>query len=199
MLLILLFPILCQAQKNDGSIFPLKDGKVYYEKIIQIDSVSKSTLHNRAKAWALSHFRSQKDALQTEDKESGILVYKGYYDYNFKGAKYQNIEPLVAWKIWSTYTILVKEGKAKIINTDVIIDAKDYGEKPAETFLSTWEYDMNNGIEQVRFMRKALTKNFQENRIKVIEALKTVDALNRLTIQEIENYLTGKIKSDLEF
>jgi hypothetical protein len=196
-IVLLLLPLTCLAQTK--SIFPLKDGKVYYEKIIQVDSVDQSLLHNRAKAWALSYFRSQKDALQTEDKESGILVYKGFYTLAFKGAKIKNIETIYEWKVWSTYTILTKDGKAKIINTDVLIDAEGYGAKPAEIFLSSWERDMTEATKQIKYMKKSITKTMEESKGIMIENLERVDATNRRTIEQIENYLSGKTKSDLEF
>ena len=49
-----------------------------------VDSTSKNTLFSRAKNWAISEYNSQKDALQVDDKEGGMLAYKGYFTNLFE-------------------------------------------------------------------------------------------------------------------
>jgi hypothetical protein len=48
-------------------------------------------------------------------------------------------------------------------------------------------------------MKKSITKTMEESKGIMIENLERVDATNRRTIEQIENYLSGKTKSDLEF
>lgn len=63
-----------------ASIFPLTDSKIYYEKVILTDSLKKEEIYKKLKTFALDLYTSQKDALQADDKETGILFYHGYFE-----------------------------------------------------------------------------------------------------------------------
>src|SRR5438477_1445008 len=99
-------------------IFPRKDDKVLYEIVVTVDSTSKNTLFSRAKNWAISEYNSQKDALQVDDKEGGMLAYKGYFTNLFEWPPRMGISPKEEWQYWETFKILFKENKVKISITD---------------------------------------------------------------------------------
>lgn len=65
--------------KNDLTL-PVKNGGVYYEKVYNVDSVSKDDLFNRGRIWAVDYFNSAKDVLQIQDKNEGQLTGKGIFD-----------------------------------------------------------------------------------------------------------------------
>ena len=68
------------AQSNPDldikTIFPYIDGKVVYEKVFQVDSVSKKEIFVRIKEWGQTAFLTQKGALQSEDPEMGYIFYQ---------------------------------------------------------------------------------------------------------------------------
>src|SRR5258708_24434780 len=99
-------------------VFPKKENRVSYEVVITIDSTSKNTLFSRAKNWAINQYNSQKDALQIDDKEAGILAYKGYFSNLFEWPSRMGISPKEEWEYWETFKILFKDNRAKIIITD---------------------------------------------------------------------------------
>jgi hypothetical protein len=61
---------------NFRSIFPYVDGRVIYEKVYELDSVSKKEIFVRIKEWGQSTFVTQKGALQSEDSEMGYIFYQ---------------------------------------------------------------------------------------------------------------------------
>ena len=135
LILTLLLPALSLAQQAKPLLdaFPIKDGKVYYERIVDIDSVSKTELFKRAKVWALSSFASQKSALQSEDKEIGLLNYKTYITEAFENPKMYGIKLGPTYgKFWFTITFYFKEGRAKIVFDNVSIED--------ETDIENYEY-----------------------------------------------------------
>ena len=124
---ILLIPVFSFAQDEPlHASFPLKDGKVYYEKIIQVDSTSKEVLFQRAKTWALSAFNSQKAALQSEDKDIGFLNYKTLLTVFFNVPPVLGMKPgLTEWKYNFNLKIYLKDNKAKIIFDDINLNDQD--------------------------------------------------------------------------
>src|SRR5262245_61458977 len=67
---------ICYGQEPALDVFPLRDGAIHYERIITVDSASKDDLYLKAKSWAVNAFKSQKAALQAEDKELGFISFK---------------------------------------------------------------------------------------------------------------------------
>lgn len=61
---------------NFKSLFPYVDGRVVYEKVYELDSVSKKEIFVRIKEWGQSTFVTQKGALQSEDSEMGYIFYQ---------------------------------------------------------------------------------------------------------------------------
>jgi hypothetical protein len=141
-----LIPAICKAQDSLlYHVFPLKDGIITYEKIIEIPGVSKDDLYNRAKSWALPFYSSQKDALQTDDKEAGLLAYKGFFSQIFfpprvMGVKveYDNRE------YWEIVKILVKDGKAKIVVSNIHVEVDSKGGFPFT--IENFETSLNKNV-----------------------------------------------------
>ena len=67
------------TQDNVLDFFPNKDGKINYSEVVNVDSVKKEELYNRAKHWLVETFNSAKDVIQIDDKENGEIVGKGYF------------------------------------------------------------------------------------------------------------------------
>lgn len=78
LLIILLMPMYAFAQKDTtGLNLPYKEGRIVYEEIINVENKSKSDLLVNAKQWFVDYFKSSKDVIQNEDKETGRIIGKG--------------------------------------------------------------------------------------------------------------------------
>jgi len=104
------------TQDNALDFFPHKDGKINYSEVVNVDSVKKEELYNRAKHWLVETFKSAKDVIQIDDKENGEIVGKGYFkswwDMGWIGGK--NVS------VWETLKIQVKDYRYKYEITDFI-------------------------------------------------------------------------------
>jgi hypothetical protein len=103
------------------SIFPRnEDNKVEYVKIIEVDSLSKKEISLRIKEWAINSFNSQKAALQSEDLETGYMLYQATNTNTYKIPRGWGF-PLIGSQIFtSTYeakfsiNFYIKDSKFKI-------------------------------------------------------------------------------------
>ena len=92
-------PVILIAQSG---VFPLVDCKINYTEIVKIDSsINKATLFLNAKMFFVNEFKSAKVVIQLEDRESGTIIGKGYFTYNWDMGKNSYVEI----KIWTESTI----------------------------------------------------------------------------------------------
>ncbi len=63
----------CSAQSKLLDILPLKDGKVNYTKVVEMEGISKEELFDRAKYWLLESSTYQKDIMRIDDKNNEII------------------------------------------------------------------------------------------------------------------------------
>ena len=97
-----------QEQKLLG-ILPLKDGKVTYTDVIQIDSTDKSKLYNKVKKWFIEQYRSAKDVIQLDDKENGEVIGKGFFETTWQ----TSIMSAQSVSVWHTVKVYIKDNKFK--------------------------------------------------------------------------------------
>ena len=92
------------------------DTTLKYTEVIQVDSMNKLTLYQRARAWTNDAFKSSKNVIQIDDKETGEIAGKAIYDatisWNALGKR--TATTTVNFK----FQILVKDGRYKYIFTD---------------------------------------------------------------------------------
>jgi hypothetical protein len=105
---------LCSLTGFSQDLLPEKDGKVVYEQIDSIPGTVKSELYSRAKIWLANIFKSAKDVIQLDDKETGQIIGKGVFFYQVKvlltGAE---------WTCKFTVRIDVKDNKTRIMFYDI--------------------------------------------------------------------------------
>ena len=96
-------------------VFPVKEGRITYQKIIPVDSVSNSELIRRGREWAVNIYKAKNDTSQIEDKDQGLLTYKGSVTVLFH-------EPgrriAAEWNCGQTITLTCRDNKAAIIISD---------------------------------------------------------------------------------
>lgn len=79
---------------------------ISFSEVVQVESISKEDLYQRAKGWATNTFRSSNDVIQLDDKENGQIVGKGLF-------KYVQRYGIFVWDctIRFTVTVVVKDGR----------------------------------------------------------------------------------------
>jgi len=119
---------------NFKSIFPYVDGKVVYERVYELDSVSKKEIFVRIKEWGQSTFVTQKGALQSEDSEMGYIFYqatKPTTHYIPKGWGFGLLEDkyiTVDYNAQMAIKFYIKDEKFKVTISDITSQAvKAYG------------------------------------------------------------------------
>ncbi len=84
-IILLVFLPLFVFSQTDTTLnkLPYTEGKVVYEKVISINGVSKDVIYTTSKKWIVDSFLSsntvkQISVIQTEDKDFGQIIGKGY-------------------------------------------------------------------------------------------------------------------------
>jgi len=88
---------------------PVKDGNVMYEAIDTVMGASRDQLYHKAKLWLTNEFVSSKDVIQIDDKDSGQIIGKGNFDY-----EYSVLGTSATWVCSFTIKIDCKDNKARI-------------------------------------------------------------------------------------
>ncbi|WPV65959.1 DUF4468 domain-containing protein [Chitinophaga sp. LS1] len=192
--LILFTPILVHAQDSLlYNIFPIHNGKIRYEKIIHVDSVSKNDIYTRIKEWALENYNSQKATKQEDDKDAGFLVYTGYFEKPFEG-KMKRTSIIDDRQVWNTIKFYVKEGRVKIIIDDIRIRSKVYA---ANVFTS-----LSSNIGDAWYIEKYESYYKDKNTSWVEQNKVYFNSLNKdfyNTLSNIASWLTTKKISESTF
>ena len=90
-------------------ILPLKDGKVTYSDIIELQGVSKDELYDRVKDWFIITYNSGKNVIQLDDKEKGEVLGKGCFREKWRVRFYTS--QIV--NVWKTIKIQIKDGQIR--------------------------------------------------------------------------------------
>jgi hypothetical protein len=97
------------AQDKLLGILPLKEGKVTYSDVIQLQGVSKDEMYKRVKLWFNENDKSNKDVIQLEDKDNGEIIGKGSFraKWNFR------FYTVLSMNVWKTIKIQIKNDSLK--------------------------------------------------------------------------------------
>lgn len=93
---------------------PMKDGKVCYEAVIPVDSVSASQIYKRLKAFVFDSFRSGKDVIQQDDSVARQLRTAGTIQCYWQNSITTTFEV----NLWHHLAISVRDGRFKYTITD---------------------------------------------------------------------------------
>lgn len=114
LVIVLLISNEVSAQGKLLAILPLKDRKVTYTDVIQLQGVSKDEIYKRAKHWFINTYSSGKDVIQLDDKENGEIIGKGCFKAFWMISFYagQNVN------VWKTIKIQIKNDRFRYEITD---------------------------------------------------------------------------------
>lgn len=125
LLLLFVIPSLTFGQTfYDDILFDTETGAVRFERIIETNG-NKDALFSKTKIWLADIFKNSKTVIQTEDKSEGYITGKALLSYSFTqySVKKKKITESPNWpnKADFTFKIFVKDNKAKIIITNIVI------------------------------------------------------------------------------
>lgn len=89
--------------------------KVSFSEVVSIENISKSELYNRAKQWIAITFKSASSVIQLDDKESGIIISKGFSIIYINNG----IAGIISQKMYYTLYLHIKDGRYKYNFTDI--------------------------------------------------------------------------------
>lgn len=176
-------------------IFPVVDKKVIYEKIIDAPGQSKDTLFMKAKVWALSAFRSQKAAFQTEDRTGGLLAYETFFTNDFQTPTILGVSMNQDWQYWSQVRIYLKDGKAKVVieNENIKISHVSDHRYDAEYNIFTFKSNLDN-------VYKNTAKRYRERYwVGSLENFKLANEKYKSIITSFEQALNSIKKAESDF
>ncbi|MDN4164875.1 DUF4468 domain-containing protein [Cytophagales bacterium LB-30] len=151
--LILFYTNTINAQEKLLDILPLEDGRVTYSGVVQVNDVSRSQLYNNAKRWFIDTYTSGKDVIQLDDKESGEIIGKGYFEEVWMVTAYsgQNVN------VWQTIKVQMKDGRYRYEITDFrmkyIVPASNYT-RATEIDLPIEEWNKGRDKNNAKFYPK---------------------------------------------
>lgn len=155
--LILLISIKSMGQQRTGdsllyNIFPVVDGLVAYQKIIESPGKTKSDIYKAIKSWAASTFTSQKDALQSDDLDAGLIIYK----FNFPSSCERTVDgdiETINTTYWQNLKVYIKDERLKIVVDNLKVNIGE-----SSFFVSTYEKDNKEITEKAIIDYKKTTK-----------------------------------------
>ena len=169
-----------KAQSNsDLANYPVKDGKLLYEGIIDAPGKTKSDLYINAKQWFVDYFPNANDVIQTDDKSLGRIAGKGSVIMYHSA-----LMSTVKWHETMTIQVDYKDGKYRyrIYDMTVYVPKVDlggsYGELPAYNFTDSDLVGKIMGTEK----DAPLTKN---------QSKKALEAIDEQTKETIASLMTA--------
>jgi hypothetical protein len=163
------------AQEPCKNIFPTDaDGHIIYQKEVRVQG--RADKFATAKTWAANAFRNQKDALQVEDKKTGLLMYRTYLTVpiTIPGSPTQT-----DYYYWMNVTIKSTLTNSIEIKIDHVSLGNDNGDAGGDVLKISERYA---SVKDGKFLKKLypkITSNCDEANRKIIALLRN-----------FENYLT---------
>ncbi|MFA6057526.1 MAG: DUF4468 domain-containing protein [Taibaiella sp.] len=94
----------------DGGILPMKNGTVFFEKVIEVKGKNKEQIHAALRKWFADYFRDSKSVIQVSDKEEGLITGKGNYSFYLKQTVMMTP---ISGRVEFTININIKDNKFK--------------------------------------------------------------------------------------
>lgn len=193
----ILFSFVIHSQEPAEGVFPLRDGAIYYEKIITLDSVSRESIYRAVKSWGVNAFKSQKDVLQADDKEIGLIAYKYWFSEQFHAITPDSKDGGYSqWRYDAIMKIFIKDGKVKIVVQDITLKSSDNysGEilKLRANADSLYKDMQVTNKKFAKFMARYNTEEYKK--IQYAEVKKNFESANK-SILEMINQLAEYLKS----
>lgn len=185
-------------------IFPLVENHISYQRIVEVPGKSKDDLYKMIKLWSVSAFNSQKDALQTDDRISGLIIYKFNFNSSFESPKIDGASETISTTYWQNLKFYIKDGKLKIIIDNLSLrmgestfnveiygsDIKDFNDKAIEDVKKTMKVS-----EKLERQMRENASNYDKS---VIQNFLVADKEINKLLAGVETYIKSG-KSEFDF
>lgn len=163
--LLCLMPFIASAQEEDGIQAKYKDGKIFYEEVVEVEGTPKDDLYGRVKRAFAELFGGAK-VIKTEDRENGYLLANAGMNYN-NGSSEHYASFMVTFEI--------KDNKYRMRTYD--IEAVDvYSEEFKRTFreangteMPISEVNLNGTYESLYIRNAKFLRKFQIKTLKAFD------------------------------
>ena len=152
-----------------------------FSEVIQAEGKSAQELYVIVKAWVATNFRSANAVIQMDDKESGILIGKSYFDYRApKGMIYRFIDGYISF----TLNVQTRQGRYKVTLNDFRHESLD----PHSYYRSIWSFGLITDrpkFQMTGSQDKRWTSTWPDLKVKCEEhSLRTFEELKKATSGE---------------
>jgi len=154
--LVLLF-FMCALNAQIIKDFPVDEaGAINFNQVVAVDSVSQAELYARAKIFFANNFKSAKNVIEMEDKDTGTIIGKGNTNFT-----------VLLTNITMSFSIKIqaKDGRYKYEIYDITYPGQ-YGNFPASDWFSEEAYYKKNGKP------RSINETYKEKTLAAIESLK---------------------------
>lgn len=143
------------------SHFPIKEGKVVYEKVLQMDSLTRDQIYLKIKEVSTQIFANQKYAIQVDEKEGGIIAYQANFLTTFDWPSVLGVEAKDSRYVYSNVSFYVKDGRCKLVIDQIKANGGEaYGKYDIEIFESEFMEKKIKGFGVTKsYKKKAADKN----------------------------------------
>jgi hypothetical protein len=86
-----------------------ESGQVQYSGIVQVPNVNASQLYTALRVWFADIFKDSRSVLEVDDKESGILMGRGW-------------TTVIAGELWFSIKVQIKDGRYKYTISDLYVE-----------------------------------------------------------------------------
>ena len=141
-----------------------QDSLVTYSRILAIDSVSKNDLFDKVLIWCSKSFNDSKSATKVNERESGIIAGKAYFNSDYKvPRKRDSISGVLFTNFYFDWLIEVKHAKLKISFTNIIVSLSN-GDYPVSTSskspVEVWLQPKSKTDLEWKIAKEYLNRNF---------------------------------------
>lgn len=188
-------PSLLQAQKIP---YNSETGKIAYTSVVNQPG-TKDELYLKAKKWITTTFKSTKDVIQLDDRESGSIIIKGLTQY-VVNSTYKKFNTPVDVPLFFTLSLDFKSDKYRYTFTDLYTEKLINGHittVPAEELTQDVTQEIiNEQTEELKKIPLMGKKGIEES----IASLKSLSAQHKLQldnsmlnlITSLENYMSNE-------
>lgn len=146
-----------------GSCF-CQDSLVTYTRVLTIDSVSKNDLFDKTLIWCSRSFKDSKSAIKVNERESGIIGGKAYFNSDYKiPRKRDSISGVLFTSFYFDWLIEIKHAKLRISFTNIMVSLSngDYAVSSSpEAPVEVWLQAKSKTDLEWKLAKEYLTRNF---------------------------------------
>ena len=155
--------------QNDSlfNIMPLKNGEVYYERIINIDSTGKSEIYKRVKRWYANTYNDSKSVIDLDDKDNGEFISKGIIKYY-----YSSFIAGADASIYHKINIKIRDNKLKVTLTNITMEFYNPGGQDSRGSNVVWTMQQ---LADAHFSKQMKIKQLKNIDFKIESLLNTLN------------------------